>query len=544
MINLRTLIATVGIIVGVLLASAGVNAESVDIKWGKTPQIRYEKLVVEIISIGPQGQQDITKKQNAKPYIKSEIPAFVIEADLYGDLAWLEEVPTTINYGLHMIIESTGSFMHGEGTYGKVNITSSSVLTITPLFPDRADSTLVKMSGKIECLFIPGSLAGYFDFLPLLFVEGTKATLKLKKGERIKFLGNSVSAKEDSEIEFAFDAEGKAQTKVTKGVIESLGRAATANHTQFKPGEIWTDTSGVPINAHGGGILYYDKVYYWYGEIKTGKTWMPECNRSWGGTRVETVGVSCYSSQDLYNWKYEGNVLPAVKDDPQHQMHKSKVLERPKVLYNRATKQFVMWMHVDSEDYQLAHAGVATSDSPKGPFRYVGSFRPDGAMSRDMTVFMDDNGKAYLFYASENNATMHISLLTEDYLKPSGRFVRVFEGRSMEAPAVFKHHGRYYLIASGCTGWAPNAARSAVAESIWGPWKELGNPCRGPEAEVTFRGQSAYILPLADKPGTFIFVGDRWNQNDLPDSRYLWLPVTFTDKGFEVRWQTAWRLNN
>jgi len=57
---------------------------------------------------------------------------------------------------------------------------------------------------------------------------------------------------------------------------------------------------------------------------------------------------------------------------------------------------------------------------------------------------------------------MHISLLTEDYLKPSGRFVRVFEGRSMEAPAVFKHQGRYYLMASGCTGWAPNEARSAV----------------------------------------------------------------------------------
>jgi len=319
--------------------------------------------------------------------------------------------------------------------------------------------------------------------------------------------------------------------------------AATADHTQFKPGEIWTDTSGEPINAHGGGILYHDKVYYWYGEIKKGKTWMPEANRSWNGTRVDVTGISCYSSQDLYNWKYEGNVLPAVKDDPNHELNTSKVLERPKVLYNRTTKQFVMWIHVDSQDYALSHAGVATSNSPTGPFQYIGSFRPDGSMSRDMTVFMDEDGKAYLFHASENNATLHISLLTADYLKPAGRFVRVFEGRSMEAPAVFKHQGRYYLVASGCTGWAPNEARSAVAESIWGPWKELGNPCRGPEADLTFRGQSTYILPVADKPGTFIFMADRWNQNNLPDSRYLWLPVTFTDKGFEVLWQTTWRLN-
>jgi hypothetical protein len=200
-------------------------------------------------------------------------------------------------------------------------------------------------------------------------------------------------------------------------------------------------------------------------------------------------------------------------------------------------------MHVDSQDYALSHAGVATSDSPTGPFKYISSFRPNGSMSRDMTLFMDEDGKAYHFYASENNATMHISLLTDDYLKPSGRFVRVFENRSMEAPAVFKHNGRYYFMASGCTGWAPNAARSAVAESIWGPWKELGNPCRGPESEVTFRSQSTYFLPVADKPGKFILMADRWNQNELPDSRYLWLPVNLTDEGFEVHWKTAWSLN-
>jgi hypothetical protein len=319
-------------------------------------------------------------------------------------------------------------------------------------------------------------------------------------------------------------------------------RAAAARHAEFRPGQVWTDADGAPINAHGGGILYYDKTYYWYGEIKTGKTWLPECNKSWGGTRVEAVGVSCYSSKDLYNWKNEGNVLPAVQNDPNHELYKGKVMERPKVLYNRATKKFVMWLHVDAEDYSLAHAGVAVSDSPTGPFKYVGSFRPDGAMSRDMTVFMDDDGKAYLFHASENNATMHVSLLTDDYLRPSGKFGRVFEGRSMEAPAVFKHKGRYYFMASGCTGWASNAARSAVADSIWGPWKELANPCKGPEAEVTFRGQSAFILPVAAKPGTFIFVGDRWNQDNLPDSRYLWLPVRLTAQGFEVPWQDAWGL--
>ena len=227
-------------------------------------------------------------------------------------------------------------------------------------------------------------------------------------------------------------------------------------------------------------------------------------------------------------------MLPAVQDDPAHDLYKGNVLERPKVVYNSETKKFVMWMHIDSEDYKLAHAGVAVSDSPTGPYHYLGSLRPDDSMSRDLTVFQDDDGKAYLFYASEENATMHISLLSDDYLTPSGKFQRIFVGRSMEAPAVFKHDGRYYFVGSGCTGWDPNAARSAVADSIWGPWQEMGNPCRGAEAEITYRGQSTFVLPVAEKPGTFIFMADRWQKDDLPDSRYLWLPLKFVDRGFEV----------
>jgi len=34
----------------------------------------------------------------------------------------------------------------------------------------------------------------------------------------------------------------------------------------FTPGAIWPDTNGVHINAHGGGILRRDGVYYWFGE--------------------------------------------------------------------------------------------------------------------------------------------------------------------------------------------------------------------------------------------------------------------------------------
>ena len=96
-----------------------------------------------------------------------------------------------------------------------------------------------------------------------------------------------------------------------------------------------------------------------------------------------------------------------------------------------------------------------------------------------MNLFVDDDGKAYHIYASEENSTLHISELTDDYTACSGNYARFFVGRFMEAPAMFKKDGKYYLIMSGCTGWAPNPGRSAVASSIWGPWKELANPFVG-----------------------------------------------------------------
>lgn len=160
-----------------------------------------------------------------------------------------------------------------------------------------------------------------------------------------------------------------------------------------------------------------------------------------------------------------------------------------------------------------------------------------------MTVFVDDDGKAYLFHASEDNRTMHISLLTDDYVKPAGKYKRIFEGRCMEAPAVFKFEGKYYLVGSDCTGWKPNPQRSAVAESIWGPWKELGNPCIGPNANLTFLAQSNYVLPVAGKKGAFIWMGDRWHPENQIDSRYVWLPIRFAKERFVISWMDRWELS-
>ena len=138
---------------------------------------------------------------------------------------------------------------------------------------------------------------------------------------------------------------------------------------------------------------------------------------------------------------------------------------------------------------------------------------------------------------------MYISLLTDDYLKPSGRFTRNFIGESREAPAVFKQDGKYYMLSSGCTGWNPNVAEIAVADSIMGEWKTIGNPCIGPDADKTFYAQSTYVQPVAGKKNAYIAMFDRWKKTDLEDSRYVWLPIQIEGGVLTIPWRDKWNMD-
>ncbi|CAN8254819.1 unnamed protein product [Cochlearia groenlandica] len=327
----------------------------------------------------------------------------------------------------------------------------------------------------------------------------------------------------------------------------------------YLPGKIWLDTEGNPIQAHGGCILYDERseVYYWYGEYKDGLTYRTHKK---GHARVDVIGVGCYSTKDLWTWRNEGIVLAAEETDESHDLHKSNVLERPKVIFNSKTEKYVMWMHIDDANYTKASVGVAISDKPTGPFEYLYSKSPHGFDSRDMTVFKDDDNMAYLVYSSEDNSVLHIGPLTDNYLDVKPVMKRIMVGQHREAPAIFKHQNIYYMITSGCTGWAPNEALAHAAESIMGPWETLGNPCVGGNKifrSTTFFGQGTYVIPLPGVSGGFLFMADRWNPSDLKDSRYVWLPMIVggaSDKPFEfsfgfpmwsrvsVYWHRQWML--
>ncbi|PIA29345.1 hypothetical protein AQUCO_06000007v1 [Aquilegia coerulea] len=329
----------------------------------------------------------------------------------------------------------------------------------------------------------------------------------------------------------------------------------------FSPGKIWLDTDGNPIQAHGGGILYVEKLgmYYWYGENKNGPTYHAHKK---GAARVDIIGVSCYSSKDLWTWKNEGIVLAGEETNVTHDLYQLNVLERPKVIYNDKTGKYVMWMHIDDANYTKASVGIAVSDYPTGPFDYLYSKQPHGYESRDMTIFKDDDGVAYLIYSSEDNSELHIGPLTEDYLDVTHAVRRILVGQHREAPALFKYRRTYYMITSGCTGWAPNEAHAHASESIMGPWESMGNPCIGGNKvsrDTTFFSQSTFVLPLPKIPGFYIFMADRWNPAQLNDSRYVWLPLSVggaadmpLDYNFgfplwsrvSIFWHRRWKLPN
>ncbi len=371
-----------------------------------------------------------------------------------------------------------------------------------------------------------------------------------------------------------------------KNAFEGLEKKMVYN--TFRPGKVWQDSDGNKIQAHGGQVQKITvkdpqtgqtvEKWWWVGEDKT---------KGYRG------GICAYSSDDLYNWDFEGIVMRNVTSREEldtdayfTQLYagyskeqldnvyrcindSTSVIERPKMIYNEKTGQYLMWFHADGPtetsdaNYAAASAGLAVSDSPYGPFRFVDRYRlntcpadqedmhpQSKGMARDMNLFIDDDGTAYIIYSSEENLTIYISKLNEtyDYLctEPEnavyGRdFIRLYPGAQREAPAIIKKDGRYYMMTSGATGWTPNQARYWVADEIFGEWEDRGDPCIGDDRRTTFDSQSTCIFDAGNN--TIVYMGDRWNSDNLSDSRYIWLPLDFDSEGnMSLSWQDEWAL--
>jgi hypothetical protein len=310
-------------------------------------------------------------------------------------------------------------------------------------------------------------------------------------------------------------------------VPASPAQAATVT---FTTGAARTDTSGNTLQLHGLGIIKVGSTWYGFGEDKTGET----------SSDTSFQAITCYSSTDLSSWTFVGDALTVQSSGD---LGPSRVVERPKVIYNSSTGRYVMYLHIDSTSYSEAKVGVATSTTPCGTYAYQGSSQPLGHLSRDIGLFQDDDGTAYLM-SEDRSYGLRIDLLSDDYLSVVSTVAILGSSgsSSYEAPAMIKSNGVYCLLASHLTGWTLNDNVYATATSLSGTWSSMRNFAA--PGTHTYGSQTANIITVAGTSGTtYIYAGDRWNTSDLGASKLVWLPMTISGTVVNVGQYPTWSLD-
>jgi len=298
------------------------------------------------------------------------------------------------------------------------------------------------------------------------------------------------------------------------------------------PGRLFADDQGAVAQLHGVGLQRFGDRFYAWGEDKT--------NAGLFG------GVACYSSPDLATWTAHGHALPVSPDVPD--LAPGRVVERPKVLRNPAGR-YVMFLHVESADYADARVGWAVADRPEGPYTYLRSERPLGNISRDIGVFADDDGTGYLL-SEDREHGLHVYRLSADYLAVEEIVSTTLTPPSdhpagphgYESPACVKVDGLYYLFGSDLTGWSTNDNKVATASSLAGPWSDWAD--FAPPGSATYDSQTSTIVTVQGSQVTsHVYVGDRWDRDDLFHSAPVWLPVRIADGAAELEWRDTWTIN-
>ena len=217
-------------------------------------------------------------------------------------------------------------------------------------------------------------------------------------------------------------------------------RTRASTHAWIQSGARFTDTAGQPVHAHGAGVL----PPWAHPEGGRGKVYLVGTaqKRNVSGYWLSEA-INLYSSFDLEHWTFEGRILantsisvglPAA-EPPVYR------LERPKLLYNRATRRYVLYFHLDitltltltltltryvlyfhldSARFLLGMVGVCTASSVAGPYTFVRGYRPDGLRSLDLTLYQEADGHAFLV-RSVDNLRIGISRLTSDYLNTTAQ---------------------------------------------------------------------------------------------------------------------------
>jgi hypothetical protein len=338
--------------------------------------------------------------------------------------------------------------------------------------------------------------------------------------------------------------------------------------TSITPGQVWLDTDGNRIQAHGGSILEVDGVFYWYGENK---------ERSTPDSGIWHWGVRCYSSTDLYNWHDEGLIIPPDLEDDTSPLHPAMSMDRPHILRHPDTGRYVCWIKVMSAKGQ--RSTVLVADSVLGPYRTIHrDLKPLGMNAGDFDLVVDPtDGKGY-YYFERVHSELICADLTEDYTDVTGHYSTHFPlvqpPYVREAPAYFTRNGLHYLVTSGTTGYYPNPSEVAIAPSYHGPWSVLNDPHPEDASRSSYQSQVSSVFKHPHKEDLYIALADRWlprytasseaairmhaerfrpmgghhegpwcelTEIDTSIADYVWLPLRFEGDRAYLDWHDEWR---
>ena len=282
----------------------------------------------------------------------------------------------------------------------------------------------------------------------------------------------------------------------------------------IKNGAMWkrngytASGASTTVQAHAAGFLQVGNKWYMCGEDRS-NTWQPD--------------VNLYSSSDLVNWKFERKIvsLSTYYPDPVADWH---MIERPKLLYCAKTGKYLVWCHFEYSNYGAQEAACFECDSVNGPYKYVWSGQPYGTKARDCNVFQDNDGKAYFVATISDNNHIGLFELSDDYHSVVAQ-TTLFWWKSREAPAIVHVGDYYYMLSSACSGWAPNRCKMAYSKSLTSGWSDLidlNNP-------IAYDTQAAQIITIqGTKATTYLYVGDRWQDPGLFESKTIIFPISFS----------------
>jgi hypothetical protein len=266
------------------------------------------------------------------------------------------------------------------------------------------------------------------------------------------------------------------------------------------------DLDGNQIRTRSGGMAKFGDTYYW------------------SGCDAAMTNQTLYSSTDLLHWKNHGNMLTA-----------SRGTNRMDIVYNEPTKKYVMVMKWETPGTEWCNRGIATSDNVTGPYTKLFDSTVYGVNTGDMSVFKDDDGKAYYLYELWDNGktSQGFSLMTPDYINLEKK-MQQWTNSDREANMMMKRRGMYYYLTSGMMGIDPTETQYWTAPKIDGPWTTKLVPIIAPgdATKKSWDTQCDFVFAFKGTDDTVqMYCGDRWKRlNTARNGDYLWLPITFTQK--------------